>query len=339
MIIFKKFFIKVPQKKDIINIKAQKYMLKVISILVFILFLVSNALSENPKKNKPDFKNASKVLGISIKKIKDALGPPPPNFVKASRILGITENELKKALHPKKIISSKLSNNVTIKKNEKITCIQSNGVPNHEMGSFPTKQNPHSFKAQRLQYCFPSNPIKKSKHSYSAKTVGISINGIPIRPGTADWYDKNSLRKHSKNKSSGWNLEAITPNKKIFGIDQNNAHVDKRGLYHYHGVPPKLINFNNKTLIGYAADGHEIHYIGKKVQSSWGLKKGNRSTEPYGLFDGTYFQDYEFINGLGNLDECNGAIHENKYVYFATDIFPYFPRCHWGEVSKDFIKP
>ena len=51
MIIFKKFFIKVPQKKDIINIKAQKYMLKVISILVFILFLVSNALSENPKKN------------------------------------------------------------------------------------------------------------------------------------------------------------------------------------------------------------------------------------------------------------------------------------------------
>ena len=27
-----------------------------------------------------------------------------------------------------------------------------------------------------------------------------------------------------------------------------------------------------------------------------------------------------------------------KYVYFATDEFPFFPRCHWGNVSKDFIQ-
>ena len=35
---------------------------------------------------------------------------------------------------------------------------------------------------------------------------------------------------------------------------------------------------------------------------------------------------------------CNGGTLNGKYVYFATDEFPFFPRCHWGNVSKDFIQ-
>ena len=34
----------------------------------------------------------------------------------------------------------------------------------------------------------------------------------------------------------------------------------------------------------------------------------------------------------------NGGTLNGKYVYFATDEFPFFPRCHWGNVSKDFIQ-
>ena len=34
----------------------------------------------------------------------------------------------------------------------------------------------------------------------------------------------------------------------------------------------------------------------------------------------------------------DGRILNGKYVYFATDEFPFFPRCHWGNVSKDFIQ-
>ena len=66
------------------------------------------------------------------------------------------------------------------------------------------------------------------------------------------------------------------------------------------------------------------------------MKKGNRNIEPFGKFDGSFKEDYEFINGSGDLDECNGKVFEGNYKYFATENFPFFPRCHWGEVSKDF---
>ena len=231
------------------------------------------------------------------------------------------------------------NNNVLIFKSGKQTCIKSDGTPNHVIGKFPSRGNPHSFKKQNLEFCFPSEPIKNEKFNSKAKTIGITITGIPIRPGTADWYDASSPRKHSRNNLSGWNLEAITPQKKVFGLDENNAHVDRRGLYHYHGMPSKLININGKTLMGYAADGHEIHYLGKAAKPSWVIKNGYRLTEPYGIFDGRFIQDYEFKIGSGNLDQCNGGEINDKFVYFATDTFPFFPRCHWGEVGRDFLKP
>ena len=59
--------------------------------------------------------------------------------------------------------------------------------------------------------------MKLSKTSYKARVSGVTLTGIPIRPGTADWYDPNSRRGHSKNSSSGWKLEAITLEKKLFG--------------------------------------------------------------------------------------------------------------------------
>ena len=229
-------------------------------------------------------------------------------------------------------------NEVRIYKQGNFNCISSNGSPNHEIGKFPTKGNPNKFKAQKINYCYPNNPIKKRTFNNRASTVGITLTGIPIRPGTADWYDASSPRLHSRNKSSGWNLEAITPNRKIFGIDENNAHVDNKGLYHYHGMPKVLQNFNGKTLIGYAADGHEIHYVGKNQTSSWVIKTGKRNTLPFGDYDGSYFQDYIFEGGYGTLDRCNGGTLNGKYVYFATDEFPFFPRCHWGNVSKDYIQ-
>ena len=217
------------------------------------------------------------------------------------------------------------------------SCISSDGTPNHKIGNFPTRGNPHKFKKQRIKFCFPKKPIKTDKNKYVASVVGITLTGIPIRPGTADWYDKNSPRKHSKDKSSGLNLEAIRPYEKIFGIDRFNGHVDHRGLYHYHKSNPLLL-LNDEPLIGYAADGFEILYIPENVKPSWQLKKGNRKVEPFGKFDGAFKEDYEFVAGSGDLDECNGKFVNGQYKYFATDTFPFFPRCHWGEISRDFIE-
>tara|TARA_B100001250_G_C19533470_1_gene671501 strand:+ start:232 stop:789 length:558 start_codon:yes stop_codon:yes gene_type:complete len=181
------------------------------------------------------------------------------------------------------------------------------------------------------------NPIKKSFPTDRARVVGVTLTGIPIRPSTADWYDASSPRGHSKNRASGWNLEAISPKKKGFGLDDNNAHVDRRGLYHYHRFNKYLMK-ENSSLIGYAADGFEIHYL-KGKKSSWQLRKGSRKTSPYGMFDGSFKQDYKYVKASGNLDQCNGGVIKGKFVYFVTNTFPFFPRCHWGNVSRDFLKP
>ena len=69
-------------------------------------------------------------------------------------------------------------------------------------------------------------------------------------------------------------------------------------------------------------------YIPERYTSSWKLKNGKRNSKPFGRFDGSFKEDYEFILGSGNLDECNGAEHKGKYRYFATQSFPFFPRCH-----------
>ena len=218
-----------------------------------------------------------------------------------------------------------------------LKCIISNGVPNHEIGEFPTKGNPNTFIKRHLKFCFPINPKKTNNNKYILATIGVTLTGIPIRPTTAAWYDRKSTRKHSQDKSSGLNLEAIRPFEKIFGIDKFNGHLDFRGLYHYHKANQNLL-INNDPLIGYAADGFEIYYIPKKFKSSWKLKEGQRKIEPYGNFDGSFKEDYQYVEGYGDLDECNGKEFEGKYRYFATNTFPFFPRCHWGEVSKDFKK-
>ena len=216
-------------------------------------------------------------------------------------------------------------------------CIISNGVPNHKIGKFPTKGNPNIFKKQKLKFCFSKKPAKKKTSRYIVSTVGVTLTGIPIRPSTAAWYDESSPKKHSQNQSSGLNLEAIRPFEKIFGIDEYNGHLDFRGLYHYH-KPNSSLLLNGQSLIGYAADGFEILYIPGKFKTSWQLKKGNRKIKPFGKYDGSFKQDYEFIDGSGDLDECNGRVFDGNYRYFATDSFPFFPRCHWGDVSKDFRK-
>ena len=87
------------------------------------------------------------------------------------------------------IIPALPNNEVRIYKQGNFNCISSNGSPNHEIGKFPTKGNPNKFKAQKINYCYPNKPIKKRTFDNRASTVGITLTGIPIRPGTADWYN------------------------------------------------------------------------------------------------------------------------------------------------------
>lgn len=231
------------------------------------------------------------------------------------------------------------TNAVEITQNNGQRCIQSNGIPDHDVGQFPNKGNPHTISTQNTKLCVTMTPTKGSMAKDLRGTTAFALNGVIIRPGTADWYDASSPRGHSRDRSSGWNLDGLGPENTL-GMDQNNAHVDNNGTYHYHGPSKSILNAAQGTLIGYSADGHELHYSKTSKQtSSWQLKTGTRPSAPGGSYDGAYNQDWEYIAGSGTLDKCNGATVNGKYVYFATDTYPFFPRCAYGSVSSDFSGP
>ncbi|MDB4558644.1 YHYH protein [Amylibacter sp.] len=236
------------------------------------------------------------------------------------------------------LVGASKSNQVSMKVRGDQRCIKSNGTPNHAIGQFPNKGNPNSFKARKVSLCVDATPALTGRTVGGVPVSGVTLTGIIIRPGTADWFDASSPRGFSRDRSSGWNLEGMGSSEQL-GIDANNAHVDNRGVYHYHGMPAALINVNGKSLMGYAADGFEIHYVGSKASSSYVLNSGKRSTAPYGRFDGSYVEDWTYAAGSGNLDECNGGMVNGAYVYFATDGYPFFPRCFKGTVSSDFKRP
>lgn len=228
--------------------------------------------------------------------------------------------------------------NATITEKSSKTCISSNGLPNHNTGTFPNRGNPHSISAQRVSVCISANPKRKSSaRDIDRGAIGIALNGVMIRPEAADYYDPSSPRGFSRNRTN-WRLEPMGPDN-AFGLDSNNAHVDRRGLYHYHGMPSVLAGANGNSQIGYAADGFEIHYLGSRVKSGYALKSGTRPTggkNPGGKYDGSFVEDYNFVGGSGSLDKCNGGMLNGEYVYFATDTFPYYPRCLWGTVANGF---
>ena len=218
----------------------------------------------------------------------------------------------------------------------KMSCIISKGQPDHSMGKFPNRANPNKFQKQKLTFCFPKVPRLTNFVTRGLMTVGVALNGIPIRPYTADYFDPNATRGFSKNPSSGWRKQAMF-NPRSLGIDLHNGHVDKSGLYHYHKIRAASIVDKKEYIVGHAPDGFKIMY-NESESSSWSLKKGLRSTAPGGKFDGNFEEDFEYISNSGSLDECNGKKINGVYTYFATDTYPFFPRCFKGAVNKNFMR-
>ena len=209
-------------------------------------------------------------------------------------------------------------------------CITSDGIPEHEWGPWRAGA---TVEPQDHNFCMEATPELTDTINDRARISGVTVTGIPLRPGTAEYYDASSERGYSRDPSSGWNVEGMGG----LIMDAQNAYVDGSGYYHYHGIPSAVTSSLDGTLFGYAADGFEIHYVGAEARSSYRLKLGERDSGPGGLHDGTYVQDWEYVAGSGTLDECNGTLVSGQYRYYATDTYPFFPRCFKGSVSEDFV--
>ncbi len=213
--------------------------------------------------------------------------------------------------------------------------VTSNGLPDHETGTFPNSGNPNTISEQDIDRTFALSPTKNvSATNGGGYEFGIAVNGIPFEPLTGEYWNND--------RNSGWNLEWSTNN---LGFDFNNAHVQPNGLYHYHGSPTSLlaaIDGKAQTLIGFAADGFPIYV--ENLTSSWQLKSGTRPNGPGGTYDGTYVQDYEYVEGLGDLDACNGIFSTTPeypngvYHYVVSETFPVIGRCFSGAPDPSFQK-
>lgn len=243
-------------------------------------------------------------------------------------------------------------NEVTITTDDNYRRIQANGIPNHTPGQFPNRHNPNTIAPQHYDYKVPLHPRLAAKpQPYLMQPFGIAVNGIVFDPFAAEWWQRNP--------SSGWNYDpkggAID-----LGLDSNDAHVQPNGAYHYHGIPTALIEKLSGTkpqvtLVGWAADGFPIygpwgHSVAKdatsplkQLTSSYAVKQGSRPAgSPGGKYDGSFVQDYEYIEGKGDLDASNGRFGvtpefpEGTYHYVLTEAYPNIPRQFAGTPDASF---
>lgn len=234
--------------------------------------------------------------------------------------------------------------------------ITANGLPGHKVGRFPNSDNPNRISAQRYRFTVPARPVAAANPTVLRRgPFGIAVNGVLFDPGTAEMWHND--------RESDWHYDALG-NAFSLGLDANNAHVQPNGAYHYHGIPVALLRQLSggkelMTLVGWAADGFPIyaqwgHRVAAdatspavKLHSSYRLKNGERPTangQPGGTYDGIFVEDFEYVPGSGDLDECGGRtgvtpeFPNGTYYYVLTEDFPFVPRLFRGTPDASFAR-
>lgn len=246
--------------------------------------------------------------------------------------------------------------------------ISSNQLANHSVGNFPNA-NPTAIEVTReldispeytgqAIYIYdetgPPTPMNDNFWKF-----GIASNGVEFHPmGLQPWENPNTGEQN-------WEWQAKVTETGETDLDDWGAHVTSQGNYHYHGDVVGLADEEDGTrhslIYGYAADGFPIYYkYGYsdpddatssivELTSSYQMKSGSRSGTgvagadyPGGTYDGTYIQDFEYVQDLGDLDECNGRTGvtpeypEGTYYYVITSAFPVVPNCFFGTPAEDW---
>ncbi len=236
-----------------------------------------------------------------------------------------------------------------------VRTLTGNGIPEHAVtgGNFATPIG-----VQNISMTFTLTPNNTGTVTQSGD-VGYVWNSVKLDPGTAGTCTSTAT---SVNPGGGcvaaagtdpWRIEALG-GAFTFGTDENNAHVQPNGQYHYHGMPEgeiaRLGKGTGLALVAWARDGFPIYarygYIDannaasgtRAMRGSWQKKAapdaGRPSTTIFAM--GTFMQDYEYVAGSGDLDQCNGRtgvtpeFPNGIYHYYITDTYPYIQRCYKG---------
>ena len=229
--------------------------------------------------------------------------------------------------------------------------VKSTGIPNHGYES----GGACCAKTQSYTNTFPLRPEMAKSVTYAPARgqTGLAVNGASIYgPEDADSQDVVAATYNDPSAQPRLNL--------------CDGHNDPGGVYHYHadgncvhahpaGGDWSTYSFDGSVDKG--AHGKVVAFMpdGFPVDGSYGWDDDGATvkemTSSYRLKDGKTgsggIADYEYVAGLGDLDECNGRLSrtpdfpEPVYHYYTTKHngegaygFPYFPHCYKGVVSS-----
>lgn len=266
---------------------------------------------------------------------------------------------------------SVMNSEVSISVEDGFCIIESNAIPNHdaqyETTGFASDITPQT----NFFHKIPATPefADEITPTRLAASQAILLNGVTMDVyaagclGIQDGVVGCGVNEFSNNPDNEWRFDPGWENS-FFNEDAHGAHTQGAGEYHYHGNPRALYDLTGNTesgVIGFAADGFPLYgpFINdqgtvREVTTSYQLKSGSRPNLEHlnaldaddnsaqileyseQQYDGAFRQDYEYVEGLGDLDECNGMFKDGSYGYYVTDSFPYTANCYRGERQSDF---
>lgn len=230
---------------------------------------------------------------------------------------------------------------------------ETNDIPNHDFndGAFDfanAVSSQDDFYEVTAAPSFAGTPSPLTLTSDNA----LLLNGVKVDLLAAGCFGVGDGRIGCNDISQPWRYDPMFP-ASGFRVDSHNAHTQPSGAYHYHGPPNALFELGSaegSPVVGFAADGFpilgsEFYDAGadavRSATSSYQLKAGTRPAgvgDPGGVYDGTYRDDYEYVDGAGDLDECNGMTIDGAYGYYITNAYPYVVGCLMGTPDPSFNK-
>jgi hypothetical protein len=221
--------------------------------------------------------------------------------------------------------------------------INATGIPSYSIGPWPAT-NPAVATDRNYLIRIPKTPQEQldPKTPTPLADIGLWINGVAIyNAWDAQCFDFPTCN---------WQQDATVF--ELAGQDAANGHpaevagggmIDgfKEGEYHHHFDPTGLRTqlgddgTSHSPILGFAYDGFPVYgpygYENPdgtgglmRMESSYQLRTGDRPNGPGGPFDGSYLQDWEYVDGLGHLDEHNGRFAvtpeypNGTYAYYVT---------------------
>lgn len=164
-----------------------------------------------------------------------------------------------------------------------------------------------------MTYAFPTTPTVAETPGEIpiVGPIGVAVNGLPI---------------YGPTEGPGGDVQA-----RPGGFAECGGHNGPT-TYHYHlflvtgSDRCRFSAADGRVVYGYAFDGYPI-YGGYDYTSSYELTDES-------LFDTDTWSAHTYIEGSGDLDECNGRVDaDGNYGYYATEGFPYLLGCFRGELE------